>query len=640
MATHQVSIILVQGGPVWFPTWVGVGGSATTSGNAYELAAGDVVNFKVLTNNATTTMSGFNSNFWTNTSNLTLTTSNQSKTVKSNITLGTVDNITVTSTGGSLTRYFTVPISYEEPDNTIDLTGSDHTIEILPTDTSHTITIINSGSSTNASITQYKVTAGGTDYTRTGHGALTVSDVPSDIGIPETYSIQSLVTTANGGENIWVPTGLTYSVTKTIAATTNNPTIDAYGLAIYDDSGTAVTSFTAGHTVLRKIYESSVTTSTSSHVDLNTSLTGLTNSNCVINIKDSTTGVDISKNVAMTIVSGTTVRVARTSSAFTGKVTVLQHTGSTIGGTQPSYGLEILNGDSGLVIDSLSEVYGVREIINLDTSQSNVTDEGNPSEGGRYITVELTSGRYPASGSVPIAAIKCDNQALLLPPRVHSTHSDGSYRYVQCLLPAGGDISDYTIAMLVSSSNATPASYGGSSSLYGLEVRDSSNNLKWSSDWRQAVINNVVPANQFTTGTNQNGNYDVTTGYDGVTAPVAGTTNPTNPPIGRMISTGQIKGITGLHEMDPANTYLLGNCLSGWVKYRSNDMLLEGENASYGINDFGGGVHIPGCTITSSSSISITMHMIAFAGPYGTNPGSREATSHHPDGHFVFARIT
>ena len=107
-----------------------------------------------------------------------------------------------------------------------------------------------------------------------------------------------------------------------------------------------------------------------------------------------------------------------------------------------------------------------------------------------------------------------------------------------------------------------------------------------------------------------------------------------------MISTGQIKGITGLHEMDPANTYLLGNCLSGWVKYRSNDMLLEGENASYGINDFGGGVHIPGCTITSSSSISITMHMIAFAGPYGTNPGSREATSHHPDGHFVFARIT
>ena len=110
--------------------------------------------------------------------------------------------------------------------------------------------------------------------------------------------------------------------------------------------------------------------------------------------------------------------------------------------------------------------------------------------------------------------------------------------------------------MVVASDNADPEYFGGTEPDYGVEIYKSNGDLAWHSGWRQAILNNVIPANQFTTGTNQNGNYDVTTGYDGVTAPVI-LDNVT--PYG-MESTGQSVSLTSLNEMDPSKNLLSWPC--------------------------------------------------------------------------------
>ena len=99
--------------------------------------------------------------------------------------------------------------------------------------------------------------------------------------------------------------------------------------------------------------------------------------------------------------------------------------------------------------------------------------------------------------------------------------------------------------MLVSSDNADPEYFGGTEPDYGIEIYKSNGDLAWHSGWRQAILNNVIAANQFTAGTQADGDYDVTTGYDGVTAPVI-IDNVT--PYG-MESTGQSVGISNLNEM-------------------------------------------------------------------------------------------
>ena len=616
-------------------------GVRTSSQNPLLLTAGDRVGFRYVSNDGSTiTASAFNTGYWTNTGSLTLTTSYQYKYAASGLSITVPDAVNITATrsgytGTTNTLYYMG--DSEQPDITISLDNSVY--EISSTDTSHTIVISDSGSSTNSSITEYRARSGATTFqSRTGPGSLTVNDVPPNDGFPKYYYLDARVTTANGGSGTYenVP-GSSYSVIATTTQSSNNPTIDTYGIAIYDHNGNAITSFNGGHTTLREIYSnSSVTLSTTGTTDVNTGLTGITTSNCVIMVEGSGgSGATSAVNVPATFVgtNPVSVRLGRVSSAQTVKVTVAQHKGSTIGATN-NYGFEIKNGDSDTVIDENSIVYGVKEIIALNPSASNQTLYQNDTT--YFLYVELTQGAYPASGGIPIPAISSSKSVYLMPPSLTGTkHTDGSYKTVICYIPKAGTINGYyNLAMLVSADNATPSYYGGSAPSYGITISDSSSSLLWHSGWRQAIVNNVIVANQFTAGTNQNGTYDVTTGYDGVTAPLL---TSTDFPFA-MESTGQVKSLTGLNDMDPANTYLAGSSLTGSVAYYMGFWEdLEHNQTGYS----GGGLHKPAVKITGFSTANINMYRYSQGPtpPTSNDYGARLSTSYHPEGNYILFRI-
>ena len=616
-------------------------GVQTSSQNPLLLTAGDRVGFRYGSNDGSTiTASAFNTGYWTNTGSLTLTTSYQYKYAASGLSITVPDAVNITATrsgytGTTNTLYYMG--DSEQPDITISLDNSVY--EISSTDTSHTIVISDSGSSTNSSITEYRARSGATTFqSRTGPGSLTVNDVPPNDGFPKYYYLDARVTTANGGSGLYenVP-GSSYSVIATTTQSSNSPTIDTYGIAIYDHNGNAITSFNGGHTTLREIYSnSSVTLSTTGTTDVSTGLTGITTSNCVIMVEGSgASGATSAVNVPATFVgtNPVSVRLGRVSSAQTVKVTVAQHKGSTIGATN-SFGFEVTNGDNDTVIDESSIVYGVKEVIALNPAASNQTLYQNDTT--YFLYVELTQGAYPASGGIPIPAISSSKSVYLMPPSLTGTkHTDGSYKTVICYIPKAGTINGYyNLAMLVSADNATPSYYGGSAPSYGITISDSSSSLIWHSAWRQAIVNNVIVANQFTAGTNQNGTYDVTTGYDGVTAPLI---TSTEFPFG-MESTGQVKGLTSLNDMDPANTYLAGSSLTGSVAYYMG-FWEDFEHNQSGYS--GGGLHKPAVKITGFSTANITMYRYSQGPtpPTSNDYGARLSTSYHPEGNYILFRI-
>lgn len=616
-------------------------GASTNGSDPLLLTAGDRVGFRYTNNGSSTiTASSFNTGYWTDTGNLTLTSSYQYKYAASGLSITVPDGVLIEATRTGYTgtsAYVYYMGDSEQPDITISLDESIY--EISSSATSHTIVISDSGSSTNSSITEYRVRSGSTTYqSRTGPGSLTVNDVPPNEGFPKYYYLDARVTTANGGSGIYenVPDS-SYSVIATTTQTANDPTIDSYGIAIYDHNGDAITSFNGGHSTLREIYSnSSVTLSTTGTTDVSTGLTGITTSNCVILVEGSSaSGATSALNVPATFVgtNPVSVRLGRVSSAQTVKVTVAQHKGSTIGATN-SYGFEITNGDNDTVIDENSIVYGVKEVIALNPAASNQTLYQN--ENTYFLYVELTQGAYPASGGMPIPAISSSKSVYLMPPSLTGIkHTDGSYKTVLCYIPKAGTINGYyNLAMLVSAENATPAYYGGSAPSYGITISDSSSNLIWHSAWRQAIVNNVITANQFTAGTNQNGTYDVTTGYDGVTAPVL---TEADFPFG-MESTGQVRSLTGLNDMDPANTYLAGTSLTGSVQYYQG-FWQDWEHNQSGYS--GGGQHKPAVKIESFSSAKITMYRYSVGPtpPTSNDYGARLSSSYHPEGHYILFRI-
>ena len=114
---------------------------------------------------------------------VTFTSSYQYRFAKTGIPVDTVDTFSMTAskTGfSSASTNLHVMGDSVQPDLTVD-TDQD-TYEISSSDTSHTITIQNTGSSTNASVTEYQVIDGSnssqTFQSRTGHGSLTVNSVP------------------------------------------------------------------------------------------------------------------------------------------------------------------------------------------------------------------------------------------------------------------------------------------------------------------------------------------------------------------------------------------------------------------------------------------------------------------------------
>ena len=632
-----------------FVSWTGAGSTSNSVTLATALAAGDRVGFRY--GNAfggleiPVTVAGFASTHWTDTSSLTIPITQKTtytyKYAKTGIPTQTTDGVTATASANgysrSTTRYF---IGRATPP---DLTVSPSTtsIEIATTDTTHSITVVEDSPNTNSSTTEYRVIDefNNVHESRTGPGAITVTDVPLNDGFPKSYSLQGRMPTANGGNNAWysIP-GSTYTVVASSPASSNDPTIDAYGLAIYDHNGDAITSFTAGHSILRDLVTITTTLSATGYRDVDTGLTGISTSNCVITTQGiGVTGAGTTLNVPATFITGGNgnifVRLGKYSSASTVKVTVSQYVGDTIGATTTPYGVEIRNGAGNTVIDENSVTYAVREIITLNPAASNITLYQG--EEAYYLYIELVQGRYPASGGLPIPALGCDKSYLLSPPSIYGTYPDGSYRNVVVWTPKVASVSSYKLAMLVPSSTTTPEYYGGTVSGYGLQINDASGNLKWSSDWRQAVINNVIQANQFTTGLNQNGDRDVTTGYDGVTAPASGGIGQDTPLDLR--TTGESVSFSNLNEMDPANTYVLGNTLSGYVEFYAGEWYIDYEYQGYA----GGGRHRPAIRITGFNSAVMSMWRFAdgFSPPAGAANLSRVPTSYHAEGAFVLARI-
>ena len=648
MATYYVNVAASSfGGFPGEPSTVFVTvsgtGAKTSSSDPLLLNAGDTVGFKYTTNtNISSIVAGFfSTDHWTSTTALTLTSSYQYKTAKTGISLTVTDSVRIQATSssdGATNQDFIYFLGNSvQPDTTISITDTD--IEIATTDTSFDVAFTDTGDSTNSSITEYRVkdSSGSVHESRTGPGTITVTDTPINPGFPETYSIDARVTTANGGSGIYNGvSGATFTVTATTTATANGPTIDTYGMAIYDNTGTAITSFTGGHSVLREIFSGSTTLSTTGTTDIDTNLTGISSSNCIIMLEGDqgagVGGVDRVPATFVTVSGSVHVRMGRHTSADAVKVTVSQFNGNTIGATS-TYGWEVTNGDSNVVLDENSVTYGVKEVIDINTSLSTQTLYQN--DQAYFVYLELTQGDYPATAGIPIPAISCSSSVVLIPPMLTATkHPDGSFKTVLIYASKAVALSNYKLAMLVSSDIATPSYYSGSADSYGVAVYDSSSSLIWHSGWRQAIVNNIIDANDFTLGTNQNGNYDVTTGYDGVSAPSL-TTSSFNLSLN---STAQTKTISGVNEMDPANSYLAGCSLSGRVAYYKG-LWDEPEN---GINEqFGGGLHRPGLKIDSNSSVSITMFRYGVGpnAPTSSDYGTRVPTAFHPEGDYVIFRI-
>lgn len=610
-------------------------GYRSSPGTALQIQPGDRVGFKDVSAAfaGTITAANFDSTHWTNTTSLTLTSSYQYKTAKTGIPVSTADEVTLTA---SQSGYSNQKSSYYigeslSPDTTISLDKDVYSISTSAT--SHTIIISNSGSSTNASITEYRVADSTTTHeSRTGHGSLTVTDVPPNPGFPKSYSIQARVSTANGGSGLWlnVPDS-SYQVIASTTAASNDPTIDNYGLVIYDHQSNPVTSFTSGHTLLRKIYAGTANLSTSTTTTVNTGISGLSSSNSVILLEGTGTVAASTPDSVPTTFSGTSIVFGRAQSSASVDFTIGQYSGSTLGATE-TYGFLIRNGNTDIVLDENSIVYGVKEILNVATTATATYQN----QYIYWVYIQLTQGAYPSASGVPIPALACTSSALLVPPRILSTlWPDGSYRYVGLVLPKNLPFSAYNVAMLVSSEITTPSYYGGTNSNYGARIFDSSGNTTWDSQWRQAVVNNVVDANQFTTGTNQNGNYDVTTGYDGVTAPVL--TSATEFDFG-LSTTSESKSVTGLNEMDPAYTYVMGPAVTGKVSYYMG----EYTDPEFGIDGYrGGGLHTPAIRIDSTNSVTLNMFRYS-EGPIPNNNtewGARVPTSYHPQGQFILVRI-
>ena len=242
---------------------------------------------------------------------------------------------------------------------------------------------------------------------------------------------------------------------------------------------------------------------------------------------------------------------------------------------------------------------------------------------------------------MPIPAISSSKSVYLIPPPLSNAKwPDGSYKTVVLYLPKAGAITGYyNLAMLVASNTTTPSYYGGSAPAYGAQIFNAAGTLIWDSAWRQAVVNNVISANFFIDGVIQNGQWDVTTGADGVSPPEAGADYPyPDFYLGDMNSSGQTRTVGSLNDMDPANTYLAGSSLSGHVQYHMGFYSVREFNSE---GYAGGGKHKPAVKITSFNTATINMYRYA-DGVYPSTEAdriTRISTSRHPEGSFVLFRI-
>lgn len=619
----------------------------STLANPIQITAGQTVQFSFSAEQGvgTATYCSFQSAYWTNTSEFDLNAGQSStlKEWKSGIAPGTKESVIVhiaDAQNTSDTIYFQQP--YLTPDTTVSFcTG----ITVSSAATSHTIDITEVSPDTNSASTRYFV---GTT-SRLGPGSLTVNSVPTFLGDPTPYTILAALPLGSGGNSSKFTVG-TYEVTRGTAPGASPPAIDSYGIAVYDHNEDFITSFTEESTILREVVNGTSLAQTSQCTNIALGVTGVSAGNAIAVITSDGSdsgGATGSTNIAYRFVGGNTLQLGRkTSTSASVDWTVLQYAGNTVGST-PNYGIEIYNQSGQLVIDEFASFYAVKEVLNLATSNSNVTlYPSSDAQAYSLVRVELTENSYPFTGGLPVPALQGPGLATLIPPKVlaYSTAVySSSYRYVTFYVNAGqfGNGSNWNLAMLTERNSSTPSYYGGSPSSYGIQVNDSSGNILWDSSYRQCIINNIISANQYTSGSSGNFTYDVTTGADGVDPPTAlGFVPPGVSDFEPTLrSYGSGVGVSGLNSMDPVNTFVLGGMVTGRVIYRSGNYL-DPENSINLI--VGGGTHTPGITLTSNSAVTLSMPRL-YGGSTpstGSEYCTRDPLSHHPDGYFVLARIT
>jgi len=430
--------------------------------------------------------------------------------------------------------------------------------------------------------------------------------------------------------------------------TANSPTLPGYGLALYDSSGNLLTGFNGSETVFREVFSASFSGAENTEITVSGTLpTGITASNSIVVTNyDSGTGWS-QTNVGY--ISGTSVKIRPTGTASTtrtGRVLVLQYKDASPGAG--SYGLQIKNGDNDVVLDEQSVIWIVKETGTLPTLR-NISDpsigwtpygtadpvaspsDTNYDEYAEYHVLTLPGSTYSTSKPFMVA-VRCTTDKFIIQPYIFS-NSGGYYQEIVFHRPVvHTDHAEYGFqyqyAILVSPNDYTPTSDG---STYGLEIYNSSNVLKWSSKWKQGIIQKLINLNQFTTGLNQNGTYDYETGYDGVTAPSV-TSSPDPYAKATNASSGETVNISC--SVDPLYTYAAFWAGNGKVEFNKCEVNTSGTTQYKG-----GGQHWPSVRfINGGASVDIKMHRTA-DGPNTAGYGTRITGSFHPTGYIALIRI-
>jgi hypothetical protein len=304
MANYTVNIFNFPGfgGDPGQTTWTGVG--STSESGAYELQPGDTVQFKK-SGMGTITMSSFGSNLWTNTSNLTLTSSYQTKTVKTGGTVGSADGVIAGGGVNTLTRYFkmggaSADLSIGNIDDISRPNGSTNFSITFSGTSSHTVYEVHTTSSSGTVV-----------GTTSSDGSLTISNMPSS-GFSRTYYVTGRRPSSQGGSN--TPTFiLSFTVThESPGSSITDGGTGTYGLRVLDSSGGVLLDLTDRVIVFSDHVTGSLTAS-----QLSKNVTLAKAATCIIDLDPETVlisnGLAQRQHITHTTVTGTSLTIARNS---------------------------------------------------------------------------------------------------------------------------------------------------------------------------------------------------------------------------------------------------------------------------------------------------------------------------------------
>jgi len=304
MANYTVNIFNFPGfgGDPGQTTWTGVG--STSESGAYELQPGDTVQFKK-SGMGTITMSSFGSNLWTNTSNLTLTSSYQTKTVKTGGTVGSADGVIAGGGVNTLTRYFkmggaSADLSIGNIDDISRPNGSTNFSITFSGTSSHTVYEVHTTSSSGTVV-----------GTTSSNGSLTISNMPSS-GFSRTYYVTGRRPASQGGSN--TPTFiLSFTVThESPGSSITDGGTGTYGLRVLDSSGGVLLDLTDRVIVFSDHVTGSLTAS-----QLSKNVTLAKAATCIIDLDPETVlisnGLAQRQHITHTTVTGTSLTIARNS---------------------------------------------------------------------------------------------------------------------------------------------------------------------------------------------------------------------------------------------------------------------------------------------------------------------------------------